>query len=82
MKDLGWYLFLSLFLADIIAIIMIKLGIKLGAVIAIGAIVFIVLSAVMYFGDRARKRAEKREAEANAKIAELQEQVDGSQKQR
>ena len=81
MKNLGWQLFFALLLADIVGIVMTKLHVEPKITLIVGGVVFIILVAVMFFSGNARERAKKREQQANAKIAELQEQVDGSQKQ-
>ena len=39
-------------------------------------IVFVILAVIMFFGHNAKERIKKREAEATAKIAELQDQVE------
>ena len=76
MKNLGWYLFFALLLGDVVALVMLKLSVRLGIVVTIGGLVFAILAAVLFFGGNARERSRKREQQAAAKIAELQEQVD------
>ena len=75
MKNLGWNFFWALLLADAVGLIMLKLSVRLDIVLTVAAVVFAILAVVMYFGGQARKRAEKREAEANAKLAELEGKV-------
>ena len=74
-------MFFALLLADIVGIVMMKLHVAPRITLIVGGLVFVILAVVLFFGGNARDRAQKREAEANAKIAELQEQVDGSPKQ-
>ena len=78
MKNLGWQLFIALLLADIIAFLMLKLMVRLQTVLIIGGIVFVILSLVFFFGQNARQRIKKREEQAVAKIADLQDQVEAA----
>jgi membrane protein implicated in regulation of membrane protease activity len=75
MKNLGWQLFLALLLADAVALLMLKLSVAVKVTLIVAVLVFVILSAVLFFANNARQRAKKREEEANAKIAELQDQV-------
>ena len=75
MKNLGWSLFWALLLGDVVAVAMLKLSIKLGTVITVAGLVFIILAAVMFFAGNARERSRKREQEATAKLAEMQEKA-------
>lgn len=75
MKNLGWQLFFALLLADIVALAMLKLSVTPKITTIIALLVFVILAAVLFFGSQAHERAKKREAEANAKIAELQDQI-------
>jgi len=79
MKNLGWNLFYSLLLGDIVALVMLRLAVPLKIVVTVAAVVFVILAVVLFFSSNARERSRKREQEAAAKIAQLQEQVDGSQ---
>ena len=76
MKNLGWQMFFSLLLADVIGVIMLELGAKLKLVLIIGAIIFVVLALVLFFGQNSRERIKKREQQAVAKSADLQDQVE------
>ena len=76
MKNLGWHMFFALLLADIIGVIMLKLAVTLKIILIVCSIVFVILAAIMFFGHNAKERIKKREAEATAKIAELQDQVE------
>ena len=80
MKNLGWYLFFALLLGDIVAVVMLRLGVTLKVVVTVAALVSAILAVVMFFAGNARQRSKKREQEAAAKLAELQEQVEGSPK--
>ena len=73
-------MFFALLLADIIGIIMFRLQVSLRIILIVCGIVFVVLAAVMFFAGNAHQRSKKREAEAQAKIAELQNQVEESAK--
>jgi len=68
-------LFWSLLLADAVALVMVKLSVAPKVIVIVAGLVFVILALVMFFTDRARQRGQKREEEANAKIAELQDQV-------
>ena len=76
MKNLGWQMFFALLIADVIAVVMFKLVVKLKIVLIVCAIVFVILAAVLFFSQNARERLKKREAQATAKIADLQDQVE------
>lgn len=80
MKNLGWTLFLALLLGDVVALVMLRLGVTLKVVVTVAGLVAVILAAVMFFAGNARQRSKKREQEAAAKLAELQEQVEGSPK--
>ena len=71
-------MFFALLIADVIALVMLILNHvkQLKIVLIVGAIVFVVLAAVLFFSQNARERIKKREAKAVAKIADLQDQVD------
>jgi membrane protein implicated in regulation of membrane protease activity len=75
MKNLGWHLFWSLLLADVVAIAMLKLGVTMKVTMIVSALVFVILAVVMFIANNAHQRTKKREEEANAKIVELQDQV-------
>ena len=68
-------MFWSLLLADAVALVMVKLSVAPKVIVIVAGLVFVILALVMFFTDRARQRGQKREEEANAKIAELQDQV-------
>ena len=76
MKNMGWQFFFALLLADIIGIVMLALSVKLKIVLFVSAIIFVVLAVVLFFGSNARERIKKREQQAVAKIADLQDQVE------
>ena len=76
MKNLGWQMFFALLLADVVGLIMIKLAVALKIILIVCAIVFVILAAVMFFSHNSRERVKKREQEAVAKIADLQDQVE------
>ncbi|MBR6292593.1 MAG: hypothetical protein IKR33_07315 [Bacteroidales bacterium] len=76
MKNMGWQFFFALLLADIIGIVMLALSVKLKIVLIVSAIIFVVLAVVLFFGSNARERIKKREQQAVAKIADLQDQVE------
>ena len=69
-------MFFALLLADVIGLVMLKLGVVLKIAIIICALVFAVIAAVMFFGHNSRERGRKREEQAAAKIADLQDQVE------
>lgn len=68
-------MFWSLLLADAVALVMVKLSVVPKVIVIVAGLVFVILALVMFFTDRARQRGQKREEQANAKIAELQDQV-------
>ena len=76
MKNMGWQFVFALLLADIIGIVMLALLVKLKIVLIVSAIIFVVLAVVLFFGSNARERIKKREQQAVAKIADLQDQVE------
>lgn len=76
MKNLGWHFFLALLIADILALLMIKLMVPLKSVLIVCGIVFVLLALVFFFGHNAQQRNRKREEQAAAKIADLQDQVE------
>lgn len=76
MKNLGWQFFFALLIADVIGVIMLGLSVKLKIVLIVSAIVFVVLALVLFFGQNSRERIKKREQQAVAKIADLQDQVE------
>jgi small neutral amino acid transporter SnatA (MarC family) len=80
MKDFGWHMFCALLLADIIGLVMLKLNVGLKITLIVGGIVFVIIAVVMFIGKTSHQRMKKREAEAAAKIADLQDQVDGALK--
>ena len=80
MKNLGWYLFFALLLGDIVAVVMLRLGVTLKVVVTVAALVSAILAVVMFFAGNAHQRSKKREQEAAAKLAAFQEQVEGSPK--
>ena len=55
---------------------MLGLSVKLKIVLIVSAIVFVVLALVLFFGQNSRERIKKREQQAVAKIADLQDQVE------
>lgn len=69
-------MFFALLIADVIGIIMLELSVKLKIALIISAIIFVVLALVLFFGHNSRERGRKREAQAAAKIADLQDQVE------
>lgn len=75
MKNIGWQMFLALLIADIVAVVMLALTVKLKIVIIVGLLIFAVLAIVLFFNNRSREKGKKRE-EAAAKIATLQDQVE------
>lgn len=80
MKELGWYFFFALLLADVLAIAMIKLMVSIRVATIIAGIVFVLLAIIFVVGHNGRKRLKQREAQAVAKIAELQDQMEESYK--
>jgi Flp pilus assembly protein TadB len=80
MKNLGWTFFFALLLGDVVALVMLKLGVTLKIVTIVAGLVAIILAVVMFFAGNARERSRKREQQTAAKLAELQEQVDASPK--
>ena len=76
MKNLGWQMFFALLLADILGVIMLKLAVTLKIILIVCGIVFVILAATLFFGHKAKERIKKREAEATAIIAELQDKMD------
>jgi len=68
-------MFFALLLADIIALIMLKLAVVLKTVVIVCGIVFAVMALVFFFGHNARQRIRKREENAKVRIAELQDQI-------
>lgn len=80
MKNLGWQMFFALLLADAVAVVMFALHVNVKIVIIVSAVVFGILAAVMAASSSSREKGRRREAEAAAKIAELQDQVVEAQK--
>ena len=79
MKNLGWNFFFSLLLADVVAVVMLKLTVPLKIVLTVSVLVFAILAVVIFFTNSGSRRAKRREEEATARIAELESQVkDGS----
>lgn len=75
LKNLGWQSFFSLLLADVVAVVMLMLGIGLKTTIVVSALVFVILLVVTAFGLHTKLRARQREEQHVAKIAELESQV-------
>ena len=73
-------MFCALLLADIIGLVMLELNVGLKKTLIVSVIVFVIIALVMFIGRTSRQRMKKREAEAEAKIADLQDQVDGALK--
>ena len=69
-------MFFALLLADVIGVVMLKLGVALKIVLIICTLVFVDIAMVMAFGHHSRERGRKREEQAAAKIADLQDQVE------
>ena len=69
-------MFFALLLTDVVGIIMLKLAVTLKIILIVCGIVFVILAAVMFIGHNAKERISKREQQAVAKIADLQDQVD------
>lgn len=82
MKNLGWQMFFALLLADLIGLVMLKLHVVMKTTLIVAVAVFIVIALVMFFGHTARQRLKKREKEAAAKIADLQDQVEEALKKK
>ena len=76
MKNMGWQFFFALLLADVIGVIMLSLNVHLKTVLIVGAIIFVVLAMVLFFSNNSHERLKKREQQAVAKIADLQDQVE------
>lgn len=72
MKNLGWYLFFALLLGDVVALVMLKLGVTLKIVVTVAGLVAAILAVVMFFAGNARERSRRREQQATAKLAELE----------
>ena len=68
-------MFFALLLADVVGVVMLKLTVALNITMIVCSVVFVILAIVMFFGHNAKERIRKREAEANAKLAKLQDQV-------
>lgn len=75
MKNLGWNLFFALLLGDVVAIVMLRLGVALGIVTTVSGLVFAILAIVLFFANNANSRAKRREEAASAKLAELESRV-------
>ena len=75
MKNLGWNFFFSLLLADVVAVVMLKLTVPLKIVLTVSVLVFAILAVVIFFTNSGSRRAKRREEEATARIAELESQV-------
>ena len=75
MKNLGWNFFFSLLLADVVAVVMVKLAVPLKIVLTVSVLVFAILAVVMLLSSNGSRRAKRREEEATARIAELENQV-------
>ncbi len=80
MKNLGWQMFFALLLADAVAVVMFALHVNVKIVMIVSAVVFGILAVVMAASSSSREKGRRREAEAAAKIAELQDQVVEAQK--
>ena len=73
---MGWQMFFALLLADVVALVMVKMGVPhIRTVVLVSAVVFVILAAVMVIGSRSRDRIKKREEQATARIAELESQA-------
>ena len=75
MKNLGWNFFFSLLLADVVAVVMLKLTVPLKIVLTVSVLVFAILAVVIFFTNSGSRRAKRREEVATARIAELESQV-------
>ena len=80
MKNLGWQMFFALLLADVVAVIMLKLAVAVKVVITVALVVFVIIAAVMALGHNSREKIRKREAEAAAKIADLRDKMNEAKK--
>lgn len=69
-------MFFALLLSDVVAVVMLEMNIDMNIVLSVGALVFVILAVVLILSSNARNRVKKREQEANAKIAELQDQME------
>ncbi|MBR1784110.1 MAG: hypothetical protein IJ760_01565 [Bacteroidales bacterium] len=78
MRNTGWSFFFALLLGDVVALVMLKLGVELNTVIVVAGLVFALLALVLALGARRSNRIKRREQEAMAKIAELEEKVNGT----
>lgn len=76
MKNLGWNLFFALALADVVAVVMLRLGVMMKIVFAVAGLVFAILAVVMSIAGHARSRAKKQEEKAKAELATLRSQVE------
>lgn len=75
MKKTGWYLFFSLLLANVLAYVMLKMTMELDKVVIVSGLLFVILAVVMLLAGSGRSKAKRREQEAAAQLAALEEKV-------
>ena len=73
-------MFFALLLADVVAVVMLLLGVVMKIVITVALVVFAINAVVMALGHNSREKIRKREAEATAKIADLHDQMSEAQR--
>lgn len=75
MKFTGWNMFLALLIANVMGAILTVLNMETKVIWIVGLIVFAIMAIVLAVASSRSARFAKREAEASAKIAELQDQI-------